>query len=138
MAFSLEIVTPEKEVYADTVESVTLPTAAGEIEVLPGHVPLLSVLETGEIRVVKLGEKESIAVDKGFVKVQGDVVTVLTEAAIDVKDVDLSAVEKAESKAIRALEEARKQKDVDPAEIERLESITRFSVAQKIAKNKYL
>ena len=138
MAFSLEIVTPEDQVYSNTIESVALPTAAGEIEVLPGHVPLLSVLEAGELRIIKLGELEVIAVDKGFVKVQGDVVTVLTEAAIDIKDVDLSEVAAAESRAKKALEEAYKRRDVDPAEIERLEAITRFSVAQRVAKNKYL
>ena len=66
---------------------------------------MLTLLEVGELRVIKLGEEEVIAVDKGFVKVQGDVVTVLTEAAIDIKNVDLSAVEKAESRARFALEE---------------------------------
>ena len=48
---NLEIVTPEAKVYEDTVESVVLPTTTGEINILPGHIPLVTEIQAGEIIV---------------------------------------------------------------------------------------
>lgn len=138
MAFTLEIVTPEGKAYADTVEHVVIPTTDGEIDVLPGHIPLLSMIQPGELKVVRSGHEECLAVDKGFVRILGDTVAVLTEAAINVDEIDLSSVQEAESRATTALDEARKNKDIDPSEIERLEAVARFSITQKLAKQRKL
>jgi F-type H+-transporting ATPase subunit epsilon len=134
----LEIITPEGKAYSDQVEYVLLPTAEGVVDILPGHVPILSMIEPGKIEVSRNGHKELLAVDKGFARVMADHVSVLTEAAIDVDEIDLGAVEEAEAKAKEALKAAQNKVDIDPAEIERLEAITRFSIAQKIAKQKKL
>lgn len=136
MALNLQIVTPEKEVYSEKVSTVVLPTQQGEIGILPGHIPLLTLLEAGELQVTKeKGDIEYLAVDKGFAEIQGDQVTVLTEAAIDIKSIDLSEVEEAQKRAEAALEEAEKS-DMDPEEIERLEGQIRFSIAQQLAKKR--
>ncbi len=131
----LEIVTPEKKVYSEQVESVVLPTVEGEVGILPGHIPLLTMLDLGELQVAAKGKVESLAVDKGFAQVYGDKVSVLTEAAIDVEEIDLSEVEKAQERAEKALEEAEKE-GMDPAEIEQLENLVRFSLQQKLLKRK--
>ena len=131
----LEIVTPEEKVYSEQVESVVLPTVEGEVGILPGHIPLLTMLDPGELQIAADGKIESLAVDKGFVQVYGDKVSVLTEAAINVEEIDLSEVEKAQQRAEKALEEAEKE-GMDPAEIERLESLVRFSLQQKLLKRK--
>jgi len=138
MPLTLKIVTPEREVYSESVSSVVLPTQSGDVGILPGHIPLMTLLEAGELQVVR-GDGENaleyLAVDKGFAEVQGDQVTVLTEAAIDIQNIDLSEVEDARERAESALRKAEKA-SMDPDEIERLEAQVRFSIAQQLTKKK--
>lgn len=136
MAFTLEIVTPDGIAYAQTIESVVLPTTEGEIGILPGHIPLIATIAPGELKVIRSGKEEFLAIDKGFVRIMGDVVAVLTEAAIHIDEINLSAVEEAEARAKEALEEARLRKDIDPSELQRLEATARFAFIQKISKQK--
>lgn len=127
MALTLEIVTPEARVYSDTIDTVVIPTVEGEIGILPGHIPLLTQVESGELRVTKGGATLYLAVGRGFAEVRGDKVSVLAESAIDEEKIDEDAV----AKAMQRAEEALHGKDaLDPAEVERLEGIVRFSVAQ--------
>ena len=129
MSLTLEIVTPEAKVYSDTVDNVVVPTVEGEIGVLPGHLPLLSQVADGELRVTKGNTLETLVVGDGFLEIQGDKVSVLAEHAIEENQIDEEAVEKAMQRAQAALDEAKKS-NLDPAEVERLESVVRFAVAQ--------
>jgi len=134
MALSLEIVTPDGIAWHSAdVDSVSLPTTSGEIEVLPGHVPLITMLEAGAVVVGKASGAENIAIDKGYARILGDVVSVLTEAAIDVERLDERDIDRAREDALKSLEEAKKNKISDD-EIERLEAIARFTIAQTLAK----
>ena len=133
MPLQLEIVTPEKLVYSDTIETVVLPTVEGEVGILPGHLPLLTQLEPGELRVMKASKPETLAVGGGFVEVSADKVSVLAESAIDVEEIDETAVEKAMERAQQALSG---KAELDPAEVERLESLVRFSAAQLMIKKR--
>ncbi|MCC5838776.1 MAG: ATP synthase F1 subunit epsilon [Opitutales bacterium] len=136
MPLTLEIVTPERKVLSETVEHVVLPSEhAGEIDILPGHIPLMTMMEPGELRYFKDGKPESIAVDKGFIRVYGDTVSVLTEAAIEVDKIDVKSLEEAQARAASAVAEA-KLSDVDPAILEELETRARFAVIQKIISDK--
>lgn len=135
MSLTLEIVTPEARVYSDTVDNVVIPTVEGEIGVLPGHLPLLSQVTDGELRVAKGSTIETLVIGDGFVQVQGDKVSVLAEHAIEENSIDENAVEKAMQSAQAELQDAKNSK-IDPAEIERLESVVRFSVAQLLIKKK--
>jgi F-type H+-transporting ATPase subunit epsilon len=127
MSLTLEIVTPEGRVYSDSVDTVVLPTSTGEVGILPGHVPLLTELAAGELRVTRGGTVESIACGSGFAEVDGDKVSVLAEQAINVAAIDEGAAEKAIARA----QEALKNKEGLPAEeLERLEGAMRFAYAQ--------
>jgi len=127
MPLTLEIVTPEARVFSDTVETVVIPTVQGEIGILPGHIPLLAQVDSGELRVTKDGRTTLLAVGAGFVQVEGDLVSVLAEHAIREEQIDETAVEQAIARA----EEALKHKDtLEPSEIDRLEAVFRFSLAQ--------
>ena len=127
MPLTLEIVTPKGRVYSDTVDTVVLPTVQGEIGILPGHLPLLTQIEDGELRVQKGNATESLACGRGFVEIAGDKISVLAEQAINVAAIDESAVENACRRAEDAL--AKKQ-DLSAEETERLESVVRFAYAQ--------
>lgn len=130
---TLEIVTPEARVYSDTIETVVIPTVQGEIGILPGHIPLLTQVLAGELRVTKAGKTEFLVVGDGFAEIDGDKVSILAESAINEEKIDESAVEKAMQRA----QEALLAKDtLDTAEIERLESFVRSSVAQLGAKRR--
>lgn len=134
---AFEIVTPAGVVYSDeSVASVTLPTTAGELGILPGHIPLTAEVEPGEISIEASAGTIRLAVDRGYARVIADRISVLAEAAIDVREIDLSAAEDAQKRAEAALEAARNQKAIDPAELEKLEAIARFAIAQKLVKTK--
>lgn len=92
----LEIVTPERRVVDETVDSVTVPTLTGEAGILPKHAPLISALKPGVLSFTAKGTTERFAVAGGFVEVSADRVSVLTdtaEASADI-DVDLARADK--------------------------------------------
>lgn len=129
----LEIITPDKKVLSTEAEQVVLPTETGEVGILSGHVPLVTKLKAGELKVFKGGATEYVAVDKGFAKVLGNTISVLTEAAINVAEIDLSALESAQARAEQALKDA---EGLAPYELERLENNVQFLLAQKLAKGR--
>ena len=101
----LEIVTPEEKIYSEDVDMVTLPGAEGELGVYPKHVPVLTTLKPGELRVLKDGKETALAVGEGFVEIKTDGVAVLTDMALESAKIDLEAAEKAVASAQAAMKE---------------------------------
>ena len=119
----LEIVTPEKKVFDETVESVTVPTATGEAGILPNHAPLISALKPGILSYTNKGTIEKLAVAGGFVEVSGNQVSIMTDTAESAADVNVEqakAEREAAEKALAALSTASIEET--EAERERLES----------------
>jgi len=77
----LEIATPDRLVFSDKVEMVTIPGGDGEFGVLIGHAPLLSTVKIGEMNFNKDGKKVYYAVGKGYVEVTFRKVTMLLSSA---------------------------------------------------------
>jgi F-type H+-transporting ATPase subunit epsilon len=99
-----EITTPERVVLTREAESITLPTAEGEITVLPGHVPLVGVLRSGMVTVRQNGSEEYLAVSDGFLEIQpGGKVIALADSADRAEELDLARVEEARARAVEAL-----------------------------------
>ncbi len=136
MSLTVEIVTPDRRAYEGTASSVTLPTALGSIGILPGHQPITAIIAAGEVLVTLDGKVSRLAIDQGFVRVVADKVSVVTEAAIDEAKIDLKAIESAEERARAAVAAARGQKDVDPAELAKMEQILRFAAVQRLIKGR--
>src|ERR1043166_1319175 len=124
MPLTLEIVTPEARVYSDVIDSVVIPTVEGEVGILPGHIPLLTQIENGELRVTKGSATTFLAVGGGFVEVEGDRVHVLAEHAITEEKIDEKAVEEALKRAEAELEAA---KHLDPQQYEHLQSLILYA-----------
>lgn len=99
----LTIVTPERKLVDRQVDEVTLPGTEGYFGVLPGHAPLLSALDTGEIDYKEAGETHRVAVTRGFVEVLGDRVSVLADAAEKADAIDLARAKKALARAEQRL-----------------------------------
>ena len=126
---NLEIVTPEAKVYEDTIDSIVMPTTSGEIDILPGHIPLVSEVEPGEIIVSKSGESQSLAISKGFAQCVGDKISILAENAIHIDEIDESAQRRAEESL------ATMEKMTDE-EIAMLETQIAYARAQILVKKK--
>jgi F-type H+-transporting ATPase subunit epsilon len=73
----------------------------GELGVAPGRAPLIGRLGTGELRTKQGGVTKRFFVDGGFVQVRGNVVTVLTERALEAKDISQEAAQAALTKALQ-------------------------------------
>jgi F-type H+-transporting ATPase subunit epsilon len=89
MPIKLEIVTPERLVFDETVDAVTLPGSEGELGILPHHAPLVSTLGVGELRIRSGGQEEYFAIAGGFVQVLPDKVVVMAETADIASEIDL-------------------------------------------------
>lgn len=104
MSFQLDIVTPEKTIFSDTVDDVYLPGSEGEMGILTMHAALVAPLQPGSLRYLKDGNVEELAVGEGFVEVSGDKVSVLIDLAIGEDAIDEAKVEEAMKRAQEALE----------------------------------
>ena len=99
----LEIVTPEAKIFSQDVEMVSVPGVEGEIGILPMHIPLMTMIKPGELRVNHQGQETFMAVGEGFVEVTAERVTVLTDMAIEESNIDESAAEVAVKRAQESL-----------------------------------
>jgi F-type H+-transporting ATPase subunit epsilon len=113
----LEIVTPEGRAYSDDVAMVVLPSVEGEIGVYPAHVPLMTQLSPGELRIIKDGKTKEFVVGTGFIEVTADSVSVLTDSALGEEQIDENATEGAIKRAQAALRDKNLSAD-DTAEVE--------------------
>ncbi len=110
MKFRLEIVTPERLVYSEDVDVLTVPTVQGEISILAKHVPLVSIISPGEIKIKRDGETEFMAITGGFVQVLPHKVIILADAAERAEEIDLERAMKARERAQKLMEEKRGDK----------------------------
>lgn len=129
---NLKIITPEREVYSDDVDQVTLPTADGEITVLPHHIPLVSVLKAGEILIKKAGAIIPLAVSGGMLRVSENCVTILADTAERVEEIIEERAQEAHARAVQLLAE----KKFDTAEYATIaakmeKELARLKVARK-------
>ena len=104
MPFQLDIVTPEKTIFSDSVDDVYLPGSEGEMGILAMHSALVAPLQPGELRYLKDDQVEELAVGEGFVEVTGDKVSVLIDLAIGEDAIDEHQVEEAMKRAKNALD----------------------------------
>ncbi len=112
----LEIVTPERKVVDSEVESVTVPTASGEVGIMAAHAPLISALKPGVLSYSQKGSIEKLAISTGFVEVSRDLVSVLTDFAESSDEID-------QAKAKVDRDEAEKELTSSTAPVDETESI---------------
>lgn len=103
----IDIITPDQVVYSGDAEAVTLPTAEGEITVLPKHIPLIGVLTPGTVIVRTKGTESVFAVSRGVIEIDGASVRVLADTADRVEELEEAAVERAREAAEKLVSEKR-------------------------------
>lgn len=130
----LSLVTPERTVYEDEVDSVSVMTDMGEVTILPDHIPLVANLRAGEMRLKKAGEEQFLVASTGFLEVRpGNQVVILADTAERAEELEVEKIEAAKERARKLLEEKRHVDDVafvDAAAILERE-LARYRVAIK-------
>ncbi|MEP4077735.1 ATP synthase F1 subunit epsilon [Haloferula sp.] len=135
MSLHLAIVTPEEQIFSDTVGNVYLPGADGEMGVLDGHAALVTSLAPGELRYEKDGQIVTLAVGSGFAEVTQEKVSVLTDMALGEDDIDEERVEEAMKRAEEQLKGI--SHDDDAEEVAHLQAIIAKSMAQLKLKRRH-
>ncbi|MBQ7916814.1 MAG: ATP synthase F1 subunit epsilon [Firmicutes bacterium] len=129
---ALRIVTPERQVYAGDVKSVLFESIDGQLGVLPGHIPLSTVIKTSVFQMEEEEGTKELAVHQGFVEIQGDRVSVLTETAEWPEEIDMERAQRAYERAKGHLDNPKKGiTDVQRAEIALNKALTRMKVVKK-------
>jgi len=125
-----EIVTPERTVLKEQVLSATVPTADGEITVLPSHIPLVSILRPGVIELKnEAGETEIIACSGGFIEVLQDRIVILADTAERAVELDEARVAEAKARA----EEIKNNKNSDDVQFAEANALIEKQLARSKA-----
>lgn len=103
MPIRCEIVSQDRMVFQGDADFVIIPGVDGEMGVLPNHAPLLSTLKYGILKVRFEDKEEVFAIAGGVVEVQPDIVTVLADAAENVREIDVARAESARKRAVEYL-----------------------------------
>lgn len=118
---NLQIVTPERKVVDEEVDSVTVPTGNGEVGILGKHAPLISTLKPGILKYLKGGTSEELVVSGGFVEVSDDRVSILADIAESADDVDLESAKLEREEATKILGDWKGSEEEFEVELEKLE-----------------
>ncbi len=129
--FQLDIVSAERQISSDQVEVLVAPGVDGEMAILPSHAPLLTVLQPGEIRVVKNGEDTFIVVSGGFMEVMSEKVTILADTAERLDEIDIERAEAALKNAQERIAAAPADMDLQRALASMRRSQARIKVARR-------
>ncbi len=133
----LKIVTPEKLILEEEVYSVTLPGAAGEVTILPDHVPYVGMIKAGELyfRREADAEPESFATAGGFVEFHGNMLSVLADTAERPEEIDIKAAEEAHKRAEEVMKSRVSMDDEEYARVAAAleREFSRIKVARKHA-----
>lgn len=129
-----KIATPERVVYQDMVRQVTIPTTAGEITVLANHIPLVTVVKPGEVRVMKDKEMIPHYVAGGVLEIRDDnTMVLLAEQSERAGDIDIAEAEAAYERAREAMERKDAVADIDFAKFQAImdRELARLHIARK-------
>ena len=131
-----EIISPDGTIYNDDVDQVTVPTPAGEITILPHHIPLFSKLSEGEIKIKKASHTSFVAVIGGFLEVNKDKTSVISDYAIKADSIELAKAEEAKKRAEQALKEKVEKEDLITASKEFQKAMMELKIADKMRKRR--
>jgi len=136
-SLSFTIATQEKVVYQDDVFQVRIPTTLGEITVLPGHIPLVSALQSGELQIKDKDGDHAFAISGGCVEIkEGDDIVILAHNIERAADIDIARAEEAKKRAKEMLESNKHEENVDFARLQALidREFNRIRVGNKYRK----
>ncbi len=139
MTIQVDVVSAEESIFSGLAEFVVLPGEAGELGILPGHMPLMTRIKPGAVRVKLPGQEaeELIFVAGGLLEVQPGLVTVLADTAIRGKDLDEAQAMEAKKKAEEAMAGRESKIDYARAQAELAEAVAQLVAIQRLRKPRH-
>ncbi|HIF75168.1 MAG TPA: F0F1 ATP synthase subunit epsilon [Porticoccaceae bacterium] len=135
MTMHCDIVSAEKSIFSGLVEMVVAAGSLGDLGIAPGHAPLLTALIPGPVKLtLSGGEEEVFYVSGGFLEVQRNTVTLLTDTATRAGDVDEAAAIKAMEDAEKAMANQGAEFDYSTAAVQLAEAAAQLRALRQIKK----
>ena len=131
----ISIVSSSEEIYSGEATMVFATGSRGELGIAPGHTPLLTGLAAGPVRVQNGSEEETFFCSGGFVEVQPNAVTILSDTAERADSLDESEALKAKEAAEQSLADQQSTIDYTKAAAQLAEAVARLKTIQKLRKN---
>jgi F-type H+-transporting ATPase subunit epsilon len=128
--FQLEIVTPDKKFFNDEVEMAIVRTTEGDTGILKNHIPTVSPLSIGTIKIKKDGKLLQASCAGGFVSIDEEKTTVITDAAEWPEEIDITRAESAAKRAEERLKQKSENIDFARAEIALNKALNRLRIAR--------
>jgi len=135
MTIHVDVVSAEESIFSGLAEFVALPGEAGELGIMPGHMPLMTRIKPGAVRVKLPNDKEElIFVAGGLLEVQPGLVTVLADTAIRGADLDQAKALDSKKKAEEAMANRSSELDYARAQVELAEAIAQLAAIDRLRK----
>ena len=130
----VDVVSLEASVFSGDAEFVVLPGVMGELGVYPKHTPLITQIQPGQVRIKVPGQEEEqiVFVQGGFLEVQPNVVTVLSDTAIRARDLDEAKALEAKRRAEEALQNRASKEEVATAEAELASAAAQLAAIRRL------
>ena len=134
----VDVVSAEESIYSGEAEFVVLPGVMGELGVYPKHTPLITQIKPGEVRIKVPGQAEEqiVFVQGGYLEIQPDVVTVLSDTAIRAKDLDEAKALRAKQAAEEAMQNKASKEDVARADAELAGAMAQLAAIRKLRRGR--
>jgi F-type H+-transporting ATPase subunit epsilon len=134
----VDVVSAEESIYSGEAEFVVLPGVMGELGVYPKHTPLITQIKPGEVRIKVPGQAEEqiVFVQGGYLEIQPDVVTVLSDTAIRAKDLDEAKALQAKQAAEQAMQNKASKEDIARAEGELAGALAQLAAIRKLRRGR--
>ncbi|WP_042170216.1 F0F1 ATP synthase subunit epsilon [Paenibacillus gorillae] len=129
--FLVEIVTPERKVYAETANMVSVTGVEGELGILPNHIPLVTALRIAPIVIKRDNKVDVIAASGGFIEVRKDKIVILAESAELATNIDINRAQSAKERAQQRLAAKRDEIDYRRAELALQRAMNRINVSER-------
>ena len=129
--FNLQIVTPDKLFYNEDVDMLVVRTTEGDVGILKGHTGYVASLDIGIIKIKKDGVFKEATIAGGFIQVDKEKTTILTEAAEWPVEIDVERAKKAKELAESIINRKLSDREMDMAEVRLKKALNRIRTAQK-------
>ena len=132
----IDVVSAEESIYSGEAEFVVLPGVMGELGIYPKHTPLITQIRPGVVRIKVLGQAEEqiVYVQGGFLEVQPDIVTVLSDTAIRARDLDEAKALEAKQAAEEAVQNKTSKEEIAMAEAELAGAVAQLAAIRRLRK----
>jgi F-type H+-transporting ATPase subunit epsilon len=128
---ALKIVTPTREMYNGEADMVIMRSKSGDVGILPGHQPMVTVLDFGVLRIKNENKEEKAAVLGGFAEISPTCISILTDAAEWSTEIDVLRAQQAKERAENRLRSPQGDLDVLRAELALKRATIRLDAAEE-------